>query len=283
MKKEFKWTLLILIYLFSTVFSQNQANIILGVDNRYGDEEKTRQAFQRILDIINETSEVKWQLKVYKNQTDLLEGLKKKEVTIIKMSPLVYSIHKTDAPITAIAVSQNKLKKPFYRSVIFAYRKSSVTSIDELKGKKIAFGSRFSASSFLIPVLYLTKIGFSLNDLQYDFLGSQVKIVLKCMNLEYDVGAVREDLLWKLRPGSYRILYKSEPIPESPLVIRRDAPLKIKTLIKQSLLSFNQKIQSSPDLQKKIESDFRYGFSFDFSEEMFIPLRLAYKKINLKP
>lgn len=273
-----KKLIILLILMITSLLGQQ--TIYLGVDNRYGDYEKTRKAFQPIIHILDSLSKNTWKLKVYKDQTSLLEGLVKDEVHIIKMSPLVYSIRKLEQPIIAVALGKNKKGQPYYYSAIVAYKRSSVSSLVDLKGKRIAFGSRFSSSSFLIPLLYLEKMGISLEDLHYDFVGSQVQIVLKLMNLEYDAGAIRSDLLDKVRPGSFKILYLSDPIPESPLVIKKNQKSKLYPMLKEDLTAFNLYLETHPSILKNIESDFRYGFIFDFDDEMFTPLRLAFLKFQ---
>jgi len=267
----------IVILLYAGLWAQD--SIRVGISNRYGDMGRTEAAFEKTMEALNLNSQLHWKLKIYPKEEDLIPALENREIQLIKMSPLIYALQKQQIPIKAVAISLNETGSPHYTAVIVTYKKSKITSLQQIKGKKIAFGSKFSSSSFLIPVLYLERIGIPLSDLDYQFLGAQTKILLALQKGEADVGAVTSDLLKNVRPGTFRILYRSEPIPGSPMVVSKSLPQGIVDAITEDLKIYNRMIRNEPELQSAIESDFKYGFSVEVNENIFDPLRLAYKKI----
>ncbi|GAB4170487.1 MAG: hypothetical protein Kow00108_04620 [Calditrichia bacterium] len=264
--------------LFSCVIAQQK--IIIGFDNRYGNFDRSYKAFSKITTLINSLSEHTWEVKIYENQTELINGLTNGEIQVAKLSPLVYATSKLEKPIKAIALGNNAKGQPYYFSSIIVHKNSGIKNLRQLENKKIAFGSVYSASSFLIAFLYLDQIGLDLASLNFDFLGSQTKIVLEILDGKYDGGAIRSDLLEKVRPGTLIELYKSTPIPESPLVINTNMSPDVKNLIIEDLTKFDSWIESHPDESKNIESDFRYGLTFDVDEDIFTPLRMAQTKFQ---
>lgn len=80
-----------------------------------------------------------------------------------------------DSSITAMMISQRtgstfiarrwKKNRPKYRSVIFVAQDSEITSLDDLKGRRIAFEEPFSTSGYLLPVLTLRVGGHQLKHL----------------------------------------------------------------------------------------------------------------------
>ena len=213
---------------------------------------------------------------------ELLPALESGEVHIIIMGSLTYALDKQTSGIKVLGISLNENNQPVYHSAIIVHKKSTITNLQELKGKKIAFGSRFSTSSFLIPALYLDRIGISLSDIQYEFVGTQERILLGLLNYQYDAGAVIVDMIRKAKPGTFKILYKSDPIPGSPLVILKSRDKGFQENIINDLSRLRHYLKNHPQMIPFIEIDFRYGFSYEVNENIFDPLRLAYKRISPK-
>ena len=268
---------LVLSFLYTAILAQD--SISVGISNRYGDLKRTQTAFAKTIEALNQNSKLKWKLKIYNKEEDLIPALEKQEIQIIKMSPLTYALKKQSTPIKAIAISLNKTGSPHYTSTIVVYKKSDITNLQQLKGKKIAFGSKYSTSSFLVAASYLERIGIKLSDIDYKFLGAQPKILLGIQKGEFDAGAVISDLLNNARPGTFRVLHRSEPIPGSPIIVSKKLPQGLVDSIKKDLRKFNRYMNNNPDIQSQIEGDFKYGFTLEVNENIFDPLRLAYKKI----
>ena len=111
-----------------------------------------------------------------------------------------------------------------YRGIIFTVDDAGISSLADLRGKKLAFVDQESASGYYYPALLLGREGFDLDKdfAAVDFLGSHDAVLMGVLLGEYDAGAVFErayatlaDRSRRVRP---RILAQTEPIPGEPIV-----------------------------------------------------------------
>lgn len=138
----------------------------------------------------------------------------------------------------------------YYYSILVVPADSPIKSLAQLKGKKIAFVSKKSASGYIYPMKLLLDNGVSpAGDLKISFTGN-ARIIGNTIanpnktNIAFDVGAVYDGYLNEnpVNARRLRVLAKSEPIPHIPVVAGpdvvadpmlfgkfRDALLKINT------------------------------------------------------
>jgi phosphonate transport system substrate-binding protein len=168
--------------------------------------------------------------------TAAIEGLRSKKVHIAYLSPFSYVLASQKHDITPIiAVGKNGAPN-MYRSVIFTNNKTGLNSIEDLKARSKNFSLCFvdpaSTSGHLIPRAYLTTIGLNPDNgvfKQTIFAGSHLASVLSVTSGKIDVGcsAIEYGLSLAERRGlikqdQYKILWVSDPIVSSPLVVRND-------------------------------------------------------------
>lgn len=161
-----------------------------------------------------------------------------------------------DAPLTMMESDG----KTSYVSVIFVKASSSVRSLDDLKGKTIAFADVNSASGYLIPRYYLRKEGkdperfFS----RYIFAGGHEQSVSSVLNGttvagvtwasgvgDVKKGFTRGILQRMVQAGSLnmddiRIIWTSGPIPNGPFVMRQGLPADLRQKIIDSHIKLRQ-------------------------------------------
>ncbi len=152
-----------------------------------------------------------------------------------------------DAPLT-MAESDGKTS---YVSVIFVKASSDVHTLDDLKGKTIAFADVNSASGYLIPRYYLRKEGkdpehfFS----RYIFAGGHEQSVSSVLNGTTVAGVTWASGVGDVKKGftrgilqrmvqagtlnmdDIRIVWTSGPIPNGPFVMRQGLPADLRKKI----------------------------------------------------
>lgn len=128
------------------------------------------------------------------------------------------------------AVEMRPLVRPIwagrasYRGVIFTLDGTEITSLAQLKGRKVAFVDRQSASGYVYPAALLARAGIDVErDLaQTAFLGSHDAVLLGVLLGEYDAGAVFERAYTTVADHAtrvrLRVLAQTEPIPGEPIV-----------------------------------------------------------------
>ncbi|QIE43172.1 phosphonate ABC transporter substrate-binding protein [Meridianimarinicoccus aquatilis] len=159
-----------------------------------------------------------------------------------------------------------------YHSVGFARVDSGITSLADMEGKVFGFGDPNSTSGYLIPSIEIPKAtGASMEPGEFfgdvTFTGGHEQTIVAVANGDVDAGVTWADGLgeWEdgynsgaLRKASDAGLvdmnelveiWKSNPIPEGPIVLRKDLPERVKVDMTALLASLSS-----------MDPDCAYGF-----------------------
>lgn len=108
--------------------------------------------------------------------------------------------------------------KPFFNAVIIAAKENTaINDIDDLKGKKFAFGSRQSTLSCYMPCKMLMDAGVFDTLAGYDFLGKHDKVARYVAMGAFDAGGIKEAVANK-HLDKIKIITTSEPVYDFLLV-----------------------------------------------------------------
>jgi len=166
--------------------------------------------------------------------TSVIEAIHSKKAHIAYLSPFSYVLAAQKKDIKPLVVVGQNQEPTMYYSVIFASRKSGITTMDQLKQQSksltLSFSDPASASGHLIPFAYLNSTGINpdSNFKQIVFGGSHISTVLSVTSNKVDIGCSTEptfDVLLKrgtIKERDFTILWKSDPIVASPICIRND-------------------------------------------------------------
>lgn len=145
-----------------------------------------------------------------------------------------------------------------YHSIGLARKDSGIGSLEDLKGKKFGFGDPNSTSGYLIPAVEIPAItGASMENGAYFgevvFTGGHEQTIVAVVNGDVDGGVTWADGQgdWEdgYNSGALRKavdsglvdmndiveIWKSKPIPEGPIVLRRALPADVKTKVTEFL------------------------------------------------
>jgi phosphonate transport system substrate-binding protein len=139
-----------------------------------------------------------------------------------------------------------------YHSIGFARADSGITSLDDMEGKVFGFGDPNSTSGYLIPSIEIPqyKDGVTMQSGEYfgevKFTGGHEQTIVAVNNGDIDAGVTWADGqgAWEdgYNSGALRKavdaglvdmndlveIWKSKPIPEGPIVLRKDLPEDVK-------------------------------------------------------
>jgi len=153
-----------------------------------------------------------------------------------------------------------------YRTVIVTRAGSGINKIEDLKGKTFAFVDPASTSGNLFPRYVFSKYDISP---EKDFktviyAGTHNGVELAVKNKTVDAGADSDtsyDQMVKsgqIDPKVNVVIFKSDPIPGSPIVIRGDLPADFKAKVKDTLVNMDQqtifKVNGWGDIAKYVEA-----------------------------
>jgi phosphonate transport system substrate-binding protein len=182
--------------------------------------------------------------------TAVIEAIHTKKIHIAELGPFSYIIAAQNKDIEPFAVLGVKGQPHMYHSTIFARTNSGINTIADLKSRAknltFCFTDPASTSGHLIPRAYLSSIGLDPDTAFKEtiFAGSHAASVLTVAAGKIDVGCATDeygvDMLIKrglVKKGELKILWVSDPIIGSPLVIRKDIDKRLARRIQQFYLN----------------------------------------------
>jgi len=132
---------------------------------------------------------------------------------------------------------------------IFVRADSNINSVKDMKGKRIAFVDRATASGYLFAIAFLQKNGISDIDkyfAEYFFTGSPDSAIYSVLDNRADIGCTSSIIFNALVSKDptikreLRVIAQSEEFPENTLCLRKNIPQEIKNRITDILLNMNQ-------------------------------------------
>jgi phosphonate transport system substrate-binding protein len=168
--------------------------------------------------------------------TSVIEALRAKKAHMAYLSPFSYVLASQRHDITPIVTMGEDGKPHMYHSVIFTNYTTHLNNMDDVKARAksltLCFADPASTSGHLIPRAYLVSIGLNPDNNAFKqtiFAGSHPASVLSVASGKIDVGCSTKeygiDLLLRrgvLKPGLVKVLWQSDPIVSSPIVVRND-------------------------------------------------------------
>jgi phosphonate transport system substrate-binding protein len=175
----------------------------------------------------------------------VIEALRSKRLDVAYLGPFSYVLGTTVADIEAFAVAETKKAgRTSYQSYIITHKDSGIKTVADLKGKNFAFVDPSSTSGHLFPKAGLIKAGFN-PDRDFGriiFSGSHDSSAIAVQNKKIDAAAVADRILEAAftkgiaKREDIVIVWKSDAIPESPTVWRKDLPEDLKKRIQAAFL-----------------------------------------------
>lgn len=175
----------------------------------------------------------------------VIEALRSKRLDVAYLGPFSYVLGASVANIEAFAVAETKKAgRTSYQSYVITHKDSGIKSVADLKGKNFAFVDPSSTSGHLFPKAGLIKAGFN-PDKDFGrviFSGSHDSSAIAVQNKKIDAAAVADRILEAAfnkgiaKREDIVVIWKSDPIPESPTVWRKDLPDDLKKRIQAAFL-----------------------------------------------
>ena len=220
-----------------------------GSGDNNGSVKKAMEGFRLYLE---KKTHKKVKLYITSDYTAVIEALNSNKAQIGYLSPFSYVLAaQKNNIIPLVAIGQDG-KPSMYHSIVFANKKSGIHNIDQLKNQasklSLSFSDPASTSGHLIPFSFFQSIGIDpdKNFKEVVFSGSHAGTVLAVTSNKIDIGCSTNEygtdiLIQKgiIKNDDFTILWKSDPIIASPIVIRRDIDKKYIEKIKQLYLNLN--------------------------------------------
>jgi phosphonate transport system substrate-binding protein len=185
--------------------------------------------------------EKKISLHVLTSYAAMIEATRMGRIDLAFFGPLSYCLAKDKCAIEPFAAKM-KNGSTTYTSVIIANVDAGINKLEDIKGKRMAYGDVASTSSHLIPKGMLAKAGLKETDYKESYLGKHDAVAVNVARGNADAGGLSkvifDDLIAKgaLDQTKIKIIAVSDPIPEYPWVLQNDLKPELKEKIKRAFL-----------------------------------------------
>ncbi|MFB6356580.1 MAG: phosphate/phosphite/phosphonate ABC transporter substrate-binding protein [bacterium] len=180
------------------------------------------------------------QLKFEQSYEKIIEGMNSYQYDMVLLGPYSYVLSKKTSDYRAI-VKPRRYNQDYYRGIIFTHRDYNIDSLEDLRGKSMAFVDHESTSGYLFPKALLIEAGIPPNNKNFSrigFVGRHDEVVRSVYKKEYTAGAtfkgarktaLPEDVSTDVLP----ILRKTRKIPTEPIAVSKPFEKKHPELVKQ--------------------------------------------------
>ncbi len=202
---------------------------------------------QVLIDQLSEKLGVKVEGFVATDYNGVIEALRAGHVDIAYLGPFSYVKAAEIANVEAFAVAETaKAGSIAYHSQIIASTKTKdINNLQDLKDKNFAFVSPTSTSGYIVPMVGLKKEGIEPRTFFKNvvYSGAHDANILAVKHGRVDAATVADRIMDSavqkgiISNDEYKVLWRSDPIPESPMVWRKALPEADKQKIKEAFLS----------------------------------------------
>lgn len=208
------------------------------------DSQAMIESSRQVLDSLQKQLGVEVKPFVATDYNGVIEALRSKKLDIAYLGPFSYVLANSVADVEAFAVAvTKKTGQNSYKSVIIARKDTGLAKTADLKGHTFAFVDPTSASGHLFPKAGLLKAGYDPETFfsRVIFSGSHDASILAVANKKVDAAAVADRILasaiakGQVKQDDLATVWSSNPIPESPMVWRKDLDPALKAKVAQAL------------------------------------------------
>ena len=246
--------------------------------------EKLVEDLKPISDYLSERLGVKVEAFTASNYIGVVEGIGSGSVDFGIIPPFSALLAQKQSNAKPILTSKGKTGKPGYTAELYVRKDSGIKSLQDVKGKKVAFVDPSSSSGYIYPGAMLVEAGLNLDkDISYQFSGGHDKSLQLLLNKDVDVIATFdgvEDRYAKDFPQAKNEIQKlatSEMIPG----VMVTASSKMDKELQEKLEKALRDIEKDPKMKELFTKMFSItGFS-DVDQDAYKKVEATAKVMNV--
>jgi len=201
---------------------------------------------QALIDALRASLDMEIKPFVATDYNGVIEALRAKKLDAALLGPFSYVLAASIAEVDPVAIPETQRQGSSYRSLIIARKDHNIRSLADLKGRTFAFVDPSSTSGHLYPKSAMLRAGLNPDtDMRAIFAGSHDASVIAVQNGKVDAAAVADGLFEAAvargvaKSEDLVVIWTSDPIPGSPLVVRRDLPEALKQRIRAAFAAMH--------------------------------------------
>jgi phosphonate transport system substrate-binding protein len=202
---------------------------------------------QGLKDYLEKTLGKKVELIVTTDYSSMIEAMRNGRLELAYFGPLSYVLCKSKCEVEPFAALL-KHGTTTYQSVVIANVASGIATIEDIKGKQMAYGDPASTSSHLIPKSILAEKGLLAKE-QYEehFVGNHDAVAKNVEQGTAQAGGLSKPIFESLLErkvvdaSKVKVLAESRPYPQYPWTMRSDLDADLKSKIRTAFLELKDK------------------------------------------
>jgi phosphonate transport system substrate-binding protein len=228
--------------------------------------------YQRLVDYLTETTGDRWELAVTMDYQETVQALCSGRLDMAYLGPFTYlRVHEACGAMPVVRL--NTKGSATFRSLIMVRQDSPYRMLSDLEGAVVAFGSPLSTSSHLVPSLMLRDAGLKPGaDFICRYFGHHDRAARAVVLGTADACGVRDIVGERFAKRGLRILARSDPIPNFPLVVRPGASPEFRKSLVEALM---ERPEHDPEIRKRMQDwdeELAGGFA-PVSASDYLPVR----------
>ncbi len=199
-----------------------------------------------ILEIVAQHTGMKVDTFVGSDYNATIEALRNGHVDVALLGPFSYVLATTQAPVEAFAITVvAKTMQPSYKSIIIARKDSPIDSIATLKGRTFAFVDPGSTSGYMVPAAAFVNAGITpeRDFARVMYSGGHDATIVAVAEGKVEAGSVADRIFERACAkgladcATLKTVWQSPPIPNDPLLYRKNLPEDLKKKIRDAFYS----------------------------------------------
>ncbi len=208
-------------------------------------------------------------LKLSPNMSAAIEEVASGTVDLAYLTPVAYLRSHAKGNATLIVKTVTN-KRGSFQLMIVVREDSPIKTVQELAGKRFAFGDRAALLQRAVVVgakMPLKKLG------SYNFLGHYDNIVRGVLHGEYDAGILKDTMAFKWQGKGIRILYSSPQLPPYNIAARGKLSRKLIARLRKAFLALDRNNPEHRPIIKALDNKYD-GFAPTSDAEYNVVRRL---------
>ena len=186
------------------------------------------------------------------NLGSAVEDLGTNNTQIAYLTPAAYlEAHEKYAAIPLV----NPLSKgkSSFTLMIVVPKDSAIQSVNDLRGKKFAFGDK---KAILQPAV-VENAGIKLEEFAFhDYLNHYDNIAKAVINGDFDAGIVKDAIAEKFSAQGLRVIYTSAPLPSYVFAVNKNLPAITVNKLKKAMLALKNDTEAHKEILTAIEKGY---------------------------
>ncbi|MES9887239.1 MAG: PhnD/SsuA/transferrin family substrate-binding protein [Candidatus Sedimenticola sp. 6PFRAG1] len=193
-------------------------------------------------DLAGRGIDVDLQMKIFPTYAGAIEALSKGKIDFARFGPVSYVLAKDKNPGLQLLAMESNGGSKLFNGVITVPKGSLMRSIEQLRGKRVAFGDSRSTTGRYLPQALLAGSGISSSDLGgHSYLGRHDKVAFAVASGKYHAGAINENTFNKYSVSKGLRKIAEFPSVTKPWIAREGLDFRIFHGLRDSLFGLKDK------------------------------------------